>query len=46
MEEKLALLESVLEQYQEPINGYELCEEVQQCRLCPYVLLCGREELV
>jgi inactivated superfamily I helicase/RecB family exonuclease len=43
LEEKKALLHGKLQEFSKPINGYELCEEIKHCRLCPYVLLCGRE---
>lgn len=46
LEEKKALLHEKLAEFSLPINGYERCEDVKACRLCPYVLLCGREELV
>lgn len=46
LEEKKALLHVTLQTLSKPLNGYELCEEVKHCRLCPYVLLCGREEQI
>lgn len=45
-EEKLAILEKRLEEFKEPISGFEKCEDVKSCRYCPYVILCGREDLV
>lgn len=44
LEEKLSLLESILEDLSEPISGFEKCESTQPCTYCPYVKLCGREE--
>jgi len=46
LEEKKALLNVKLQELSKPINGYELCDEIKHCRLCPYVQLCGREEQV
>ena len=46
MEEKKALLHVKLSELSKPINGYELCDEIKHCRLCPYVQLCGREEQI
>jgi len=46
LEEKKALLHVKLSELSKPINGYELCEEIKHCRLCPYVQLCGREEQI
>lgn len=46
LEEKKALLQVKLQELSKPINGYELCDEIKHCRLCPYVLLCGREEQI
>lgn len=46
LEEKKALLHVKLEELSKPINGYELCDEIKHCRLCPYVQLCGREEQI
>lgn len=46
LEEKKALLQSMLQELSAPINGYELCDEIKHCRLCPYVMLCGREEQI
>ena len=42
LEEKKERLDQILELFSKPINGYELCEERKHCRLCPYVVLCGR----
>lgn len=42
--EKKALLEEKLREFQKPINGYEKCEELKHCRLCPYTQLCQRLE--
>ena len=42
LEEKKERLDQTLELFSKPINGYELCEERKHCRLCPYVVLCGR----
>lgn len=46
LEEKKALLDAKLHELPKPINGYELCDEIKHCRLCPYVELCGREEQI
>ena len=46
LEEKKALLHTTLQEFSKPINGYALCDEIKHCRLCPYVSLCGREELI
>ncbi|WP_041962364.1 PD-(D/E)XK nuclease family protein [Sulfurospirillum cavolei] len=46
LEEKKALLHVKLLELAKPINGYELCDEIKHCRLCPYVQLCGREEQI
>ena len=46
LEEKKALLHLKLQELSKPINGYELCDEIKHCRLCPYVQLCGREEQI
>jgi len=46
LEEKKALLHVKLQEFSKPINGYELCDEIKHCRLCPYVVLCGREEQI
>lgn len=46
LEEKKALLHVKLQELSKPINGYELCDEIKACRLCPYVQLCGREEQI
>lgn len=46
LEEKKALLHVKLSELSKPINGYELCDEIKHCRLCPYVQLCGREEQI
>ena len=46
LEEKKALLHVKLNELSQPVNGYELCDEIKHCRLCPYVLLCGREEQI
>jgi len=46
LEEKKALLQATLQELSQPINGYALCDEIKHCRLCPYVSLCGREELI
>ncbi len=46
LEEKKALLHVKLLELSKPINGYELCDEIKHCRLCPYVQLCGREEQI
>jgi len=43
--EKKTLLGEKLRSLKEPINGYEKCEELKHCRLCPYALLCQREEV-
>ncbi len=42
--EKKTLLDEKLLSLKAPINGYEKCEELKHCRLCPYALLCQREE--
>lgn len=46
LEEKKALLHVKLQALSQPLNGYEMCEDIKLCRLCPYVLLCGKEEQV
>ena len=46
LEEKKELLQAKLQAFAKPINGYELCDEIKHCRLCPYVLLCGREDQI
>ena len=46
LEEKKALLAMKLQELSKPINGYELCDEIKHCRVCPYVELCGREEQI
>jgi RecB family exonuclease len=46
LEEKKALLAMKLQELLKPINGYELCDEIKHCRVCPYVELCGREEQI
>jgi len=46
LEEKLVLLDSILEAFKTPIRGFEKCESLKSCKFCPYVLLCGREDLV
>ena len=46
LEEKLALFENILETFKTPISGFEKCESLKSCKFCPYVVLCGREELV
>jgi hypothetical protein len=43
LEEKLSLLDSLLEDLSEPISGFEKCESTQPCTYCPYVKLCDRE---
>jgi len=45
-EEKLALLREKLEVLKKPISGFEKCEKIKECKFCPYVILCCREELV
>jgi len=42
--EKKALLDEKLQGLKKPINGYEKCEELKHCRLCPYTQLCQRQE--
>jgi ATP-dependent helicase/nuclease subunit B len=46
VEEKKALLHVKLHELSKPLNGYEMCDEIKHCRLCPYVLLCGKEEQI
>lgn len=46
LEEKLALLDATLEAFKMPISGFEKCESLKSCKFCPYVMLCGREDLV
>ena len=46
VEEKKALLHVKLQELSKPLNGYEMCDEIKHCRLCPYVLLCGKEEQI
>lgn len=46
VEPKRALLDTYLKTYEKPINGYEKCEDNAACRICPYVLLCQKEELL
>ncbi|AFL69304.1 PD-(D/E)XK nuclease family protein [Sulfurospirillum barnesii] len=46
LEEKTARLGDILKELSAPLNGYELCEDIKHCRLCPYTLLCGKEDLV
>jgi hypothetical protein len=46
LEPKRALLDTLLKSFEVPINGYEKCDDASACRLCPYVLLCQKEELV
>ena len=46
LEEKLALLDATLEAFKTPMSGFEKCESLKSCKFCPYVLLCGREDLV
>ncbi len=45
-EEKKSILADTLKTLEEPINGYELCEDIASCRYCPYVVLCAKEELI
>ena len=44
LEEKKVLLEEKLRLFAKPMNGYALCDDIKHCRICPYVMLCGREE--
>lgn len=46
LEEKKELLNRKLQELSKPLNGYELCEDIKPCRLCPYVQLCGREDQI
>lgn len=46
LEEKKALLAIKLQEFSKSINGYELCDEIKHCRVCPYVELCGRQEQI
>jgi RecB family exonuclease len=42
LKERLKRLDEILKSLKEPINGYELCEDVSNCRYCAYVKMCGR----
>ncbi|WP_458700149.1 PD-(D/E)XK nuclease family protein [Sulfurospirillum sp. 1307] len=42
-EDKLKKLDEILESLKKPLNGYEKCEDLSNCRYCPYTMLCGRD---
>ena len=46
LEEKTALLDTHLQAFSNPLNGYEKCESISTCRYCAYVRLCGKEDLI
>lgn len=46
LEEKKVLLDAHLEGFRAPINGYEKCETLATCRYCPYIRLCGKEDVL
>lgn len=46
LEPKRALLDALLKSFETPLNGYEKCDDLAACRLCPYALLCQKEEVI